>query len=91
MPYAPAVVERTMKVQEVLLQALSGKLTWPQAEEILGWSDRTVRRWRLRYQRWGYDGLWDRRRRWRPRARRVGSKPAPCRARLMNEYDRVTA
>ena len=29
---------RTMKVQEVLLQALSGKLTWPQAEEILGWS-----------------------------------------------------
>src|SRR2546425_8957147 len=38
MPYAPAVVERTMKVQEVLLQALSGKLTWPQAEEILGWS-----------------------------------------------------
>src|SRR5439155_1337622 len=46
MPYAPAVVERTMKVQEVLLQALSGKLTWPQAEEILGWSERTVRRGR---------------------------------------------
>src|SRR5436309_14010316 len=72
MPYAPAVVERTMKVQEVLLQALSGKLTWPQAEEILGWSERTVRRWRLRYQRWGYDGLWDRRRR----------TPSPRRARL---------
>lgn len=62
MPYAAVVVERTMKVQEVLLQALSGKLTWPQAEEILGWSPRTVRRWRLRYARWGYDGLWDRRR-----------------------------
>ncbi len=62
MPYAPAVVERTMKVQEVLLQALSGKLTWWQAEEILGWRPRTLRRWRLRYQRQGYDGLWDRRR-----------------------------
>lgn len=62
MPYAPAVVERTMKVQEVLLQALSGKLTWLQAEEILGWRPRTLRRWRLRYQRQGYDGLWDRRR-----------------------------
>jgi hypothetical protein len=70
MPYAVAVVERTMKVQEVMLQALSGKLTWPQAEEILGWSPRTLRRWRLRYQRGGYDGLWDRRRR-TPSPRRV--------------------
>lgn len=62
MPYASAVVERTMKVQEVLLQAISGKLTWLEAEEILGWRPRTLRRWRLRYQRVGYDGLWDRRR-----------------------------
>jgi len=62
MPYASAVVERTMKVQEVLMQAISGKLTWLQAEEILGWRPRTLRRWRLRYQRRGYDGLWDRRR-----------------------------
>jgi transposase len=51
-----------MKVQEVLMQAISGKLTWLQAEEILGWRPRTLRRWRLRYQRRGYDGLWDRRR-----------------------------
>src|SRR5438105_3300994 len=78
MPDSPAVVERTMKVQEVLLQALSGKLTWPQAEEILGWSERTVRRWRLRYQRWGYDGLWDRRRR----------TPSPRRAPLA-EVERI--
>src|SRR5207302_8423333 len=63
MPYASAVVERTMKVQEVMMQAISGKLTWRQAEEILGWRPRTLRRWRLRYQRFGYDGLWDRRRR----------------------------
>jgi hypothetical protein len=63
MAYASAVVERTMKVQEVMMQAISGKLTWLQAEEILGWQPRRLRRWRLRYQRGGYDGLWDRRRR----------------------------
>ena len=57
-------------MQEVMLQALSGKLTWAQAEEILGWSPRRLRRWRLRYQRRGYDGLWDRRRR-TPSPRRV--------------------
>ena len=43
MPYASAVVERTMKVQEVMMQAISGKLTWLQAEEILGWRPRTLR------------------------------------------------
>jgi hypothetical protein len=62
MPFAPAVVERTMKVQEVLMQAISGQLTWLEAEDILGWRPRTLRRWRLRYQQRGYDGLWDRRR-----------------------------
>src|SRR5882672_8255283 len=49
MPFAPAVVERTMKVQEVLMQAISGRLTWLEAEEILGWRPRTLRRWRMRY------------------------------------------
>ncbi len=62
MPLAPAVVERTMKVQEVLMQAISGQLTWLEAEDILGWRPRTLRRWRLRYRARGYDGLWDRRR-----------------------------
>jgi hypothetical protein len=38
MPFAPAVVERTMKVQEVLMRAISGQLTWLQAENILGGS-----------------------------------------------------
>ena len=77
MPYAPAVVERTMKIQEVLMQAISGKLTWLQAEEILGWRPRTLRRWRLRYQQVGYDGLWDRR---RQSPRRAGSPSRRSRA-----------
>jgi hypothetical protein len=42
-----------MKVQEVRMQAISGQLTWLQVEEILGWRPRTLRRWRLRYQRVG--------------------------------------
>ena len=82
MPYAPAVVERTMKVQEVLLKALSGQLTWWQAEEILGWKPRTLRRWRLRYRQQGYDGLWDRRRQ-RPSPRRA---PVEAVARITRLY-----
>ncbi len=45
MGYPLGVVERTMKVQKVLLRAMSRELTWPQAADILGWSLRTVRRW----------------------------------------------
>jgi transposase len=59
--YPPAAVERAMKVQEVMLRAMSGQLHWIQAAEILGISDRSMRRWRERYERWGYDGLFDRR------------------------------
>ena len=59
--YPVAAVERAMKVQEVMLRAMSGQLHWIQAAEILGISDRSMRRWRERYERWGYDGLFDRR------------------------------
>ncbi len=37
-----------MKVQDVLLQAMAKRITWWQAAEILGVSDRTMRRWRER-------------------------------------------
>lgn len=63
MSYPEAVWERAMTVQEVLLKALSGDLHWFKAAEILGWSPRTLRRWRERYDRHGYDGLFDHRRR----------------------------
>jgi transposase len=59
--YTKAAVERAMKVQEVILRAMAKKITWWQAAEILGLSDRSMRRWRERYQEFGYDGLFDRR------------------------------
>jgi len=46
-----------MKVQEVMLRAMAGKLKWWDAAEILGMSDRSLRRWRKRYEKHGYDGL----------------------------------
>ena len=48
-----------MKVQEVILKAMAGKLKWWEAAEIIGVSDRTMRRWRARYEEHGYDGLYD--------------------------------
>lgn len=60
--YSRAAVERAMKVQEVILRALAKKITWWQAAEIIGISDRQMRRWRERYEEFGYDGLFDRRR-----------------------------
>ena len=54
--------ERAMKVQEVILRAMGKKITWGQAAEIIGLSDRSMRRWRGRYEQYGYDGLLDRRR-----------------------------
>jgi len=51
-----------MKVQEVILRAMAKKITWWEAAEIIGISDRSMRRWRERYEEHGYDGLFDRRR-----------------------------
>jgi len=50
-----------MKIQEVILKALSKQISWLAAAEIIGISDRSMRRWRERYQEYGYDGLFDRR------------------------------
>ena len=47
--YRKAAVERAMKVQEVILRAMAKKITWWQASEIIGISDRQMRRWRERY------------------------------------------
>ncbi len=63
MAYTRAAVERVMKVQEAILRALSGRQSWLQVADVLGVSPRTVRRLRWRYERYGYDGLVDHRRR----------------------------
>src|SRR4029077_17018237 len=68
--YPRAAMERAMKVQDVMLQAMARKITWWQAAEILGISDRHMRRWRERYVEEGYNGLLDRRR-GKPSRRRV--------------------
>jgi transposase len=68
--YPRAAMERAMKVQDVMLQAMAKKITWWQAAEILGISDRHMRRWRERYVEEGYNGLLDRRR-GKPSGRRV--------------------
>lgn len=61
-----------MKIQEVILRAVGKRITWWQAAEIIGVSDRTMRRWKERYEEYGYDGLYD---------RRLG-KPSPKRVAL---------
>ena len=60
--YSRAATERAMKVQEVILRAMARKISWWQAAEIIGISDRSMRRWRERYEQFGFRGLFDRRR-----------------------------
>jgi transposase len=50
-----------MKLQDVLLKAMAKKITWSDAAEIIGVTDRTMRRWRQRLEEDGYSGLADRR------------------------------
>ena len=69
--YSARAVERAMKIQEVILRAISGQILWMQAAEIIGISDRGMRRWKQRYEEYGYDGLFDR------RAKKPGPKKVP--------------
>ena len=62
-----------MKLQDVMLKAMAKKITWWAAAEIIGVSDRTMRRWHQRLEEQGYDGLADRRK-GKPSSRRVPLK-----------------
>ena len=62
-----------MKLQDVLLKAMAKKISWADAGEIIGVTDRTMRRWRERLEEHGYDGLVDRRK-GRPSPKRVPLK-----------------
>ena len=59
-----------MRVQDVLLKAVAKRISWWTAAEILGVTDRTMRRWRQRLERDGYAGLADRRK-GKPSRRRI--------------------
>ncbi|HUQ94623.1 MAG TPA: ISNCY family transposase [Bryobacteraceae bacterium] len=50
-----------MKLQDILLKAMAKKITWLEAAEVAGVTDRTMRRIRERYEEFGYDGLFDQR------------------------------
>jgi transposase len=63
MGYAESVWERAMTTHEVVLRAMSGEIHWFRAADILGISARTMRRWRERFERNGFHGFFDRRRR----------------------------
>ena len=82
MLYAAAAVERAMKIQQVIVRALSGAITWLQAADILGLDPRSVRRWRARYDAGGPVALYDRRR-GRPSRRQA---PAPEVQRILRLY-----
>ena len=71
--YSAAEVERMMKLQDVLLKAMAKKISWGTAAEIIGISDRTMRRWHQRWDQHGYDGLMDRRK-GKPSAHRIAVK-----------------
>lgn len=70
--YSEAAMERAMKIQEIILRAIGKEITWLQAAEIIGISARQMRRMKERYEEYGYDGLYDRRK----------GKPSPKRVPL---------
>ncbi len=51
-------MERAMKIQEVILRAMAKKITWWQAAEIVGLSDRSMRRWRSATRSTDTTGCW---------------------------------
>jgi transposase len=64
-----------MKRPDVLLKAMAKQITWWQAAEMIGVTDRTRRRGRERLEAEGYKGLADRRK-GKPSFRR--GPLAPC-------------
>ena len=82
--YPEAARERAMTRQEVILRAMSGKISWLDAADILRMSPRSLRRWKWRYEQRGYDGLYDRRQQ-RPSPRRVPMEKAERVLRLYRE------
>ena len=71
MPATPTVQERTMRVREVLMRAVQREISWIQAADILGISARNMRRWKVKFETAGLEGVLDRRTLGHPNPRRV--------------------
>jgi transposase len=82
--YSASEMERIMKLQDVLLKAMAKKVTWSAAAEIIGVSDRKMRRWRERLEKDRYSGLADRRK-GQASSHRVAQKTAEEVLRLYRE------
>lgn len=61
MQYSMPATVKAMKIQEVILKAVSKQILWTEAADIIGVSYRTMKRWKTRYETNGYDGIFDRR------------------------------
>src|SRR5262245_1220364 len=83
MEFSQPAWERARQMREVILKAVSGEIHWFRAAEILGISGRTLRRWRERHERLGYQGLFDLRR--KPSPRRTPLKEVERIVRLYRE------
>lgn len=68
--YPQRARERAMKVEEVILRAVSKQITFWEAARILRYTPRHLRRVIQRYRHYGFDGLLDRRR-GKPSAKRM--------------------
>lgn len=62
MTYPPEIWRQAVTIKDVLMRAISGEITWLKAGQIAGLSPRSLRRWKHRYEVYGFDGLLDRRR-----------------------------
>ena len=59
--YSDKGVEKVMLIREVILKAVAKIYTWSQAAYILGYTPRHMSRIKRRYEKYGFDGLYDRR------------------------------
>jgi len=73
MQFSIAAMVKAMKIQEIILRAISGQILWIDAADIIGVSYRTMKRWKTRYEQFGYDGIFDRRMK-KPSPKRVPLK-----------------
>jgi len=67
----PTVQERLMRMREVILRAANREITWIQAADIMGFTARSMRRWKVKFEQAGFEGLVDGRTRGHGSPRRI--------------------